>query len=869
MDVLSVCPLRVASLLWRAGAGAWGLTCVCKATYLLESGVSPLAPEQEDPNDDDNHWDDDPAKSLYAPADLIPYKPRAEVLLVGYAFAPPGSSVSSIRVRLRVGEVDKSIAVYGERSWTLDGRLREPAPFARMPLRYERAGGGPDTANPVGMRPDTANGFGEVAVPNLWPVDRMPQRRGEIVPPVAFGPIAESWPGRRDRLGPRARAFTARAALRAPIPPDVDPTFFSAAPPDQQLTELRADEPLLLEGLHPHHPRLTTRLPGVAPRAFVERSGSSAQELTLRADTLWIDTDRGIVTLVWRAQIGLVSETEPGRVLIGMERPGQKLTWADLARAAGAPRDRGSFSAMRGFDRPSAPLLDWNDGAPPKVPETLDEVESLSDDDVRETTESLVALTDRPSGEAAADATSTLFLMGAPDPGQTMPFAALEAVESRDPLRKAEQAAAAIKGQDLPVGWAPPSPFSGEAPQLPGTAMETAFLPPVSAPAPAEPTAPFISATPPGPPGLPAPAPPPLAPPPLAPPSFQDLGSALVRPEPVREVAVAGALARATEAGEGAARLGVLGMSEAAAEAHRVVERDRISAVPEVEEPILPVRQRPSEILKLLWFDPKVLPRLHKHPEWRILLAEMELRLLDDFDREGAEDEDKKARRSVFEVLSRGIATPPEGLRRTLDGAVDEDGAFEPPLVLLSGEMELPFDEMETLKATVTLLTPLFAPLAAADNKKPKELLDAASQFLTTPGSDQFAHLAQGHIDRLRDAFSQIRRSLPADYVDSHTERALLRQRAYSMKTLYGKRWIRGLLKGAAGVPKSGDSPGRAASSEMVPPVYLPEALREELPAYKRIRIKALGEVDLQEDQEESASWVVKIVALSRVLSGI
>ncbi len=265
--------------------------------------------------------------------------------------------------------------------------------------------------------------------------------------------------------------------------------------------------------------------------------------------------------------------------------------------------------------------------------------------------------------------------------------------------------------------------------------------------------------------------------------------------------------------------MGVLGLSDAAADAHRVVERDRHAGDPPVpekqEKGAFEARSRPSEILKLLWFDPKVVPRLHRHPEWRILLAEMELRLLDermDEEEDGggggggdAAQADTKARRSVFEVLSRGLPSPPDSLRRALSEAVDERGMFEPPLVLLSGELEFAFDEVETLKAAVTVLTPLGA---IPENKTLREALEAAQELLKIPGADQFGRLAENLTQRLRDAFTQARKTLPADYVDANLERALLRQRAYAMKTLYGKRWIRALLRGAGGGPGAGGSSG-------------------------------------------------------------
>lgn len=88
MDVISYCPLPVASLVWRPRAGSWALTVVAKATFTLEPGESPLAEEQELPFEDDIHWDDDERRSLAAASDLAPYKGRADVIVVGSAHAP-------------------------------------------------------------------------------------------------------------------------------------------------------------------------------------------------------------------------------------------------------------------------------------------------------------------------------------------------------------------------------------------------------------------------------------------------------------------------------------------------------------------------------------------------------------------------------------------------------------------------------------------------------------------------------------------------------------------------------------------------------------------------------------------------------------
>ena len=106
MEVVSVSPLRAGSLLWQAKPGAWVLTVVCKATYDLAPAESPLAPEQEAPNEDDTYWNDDPGRSLHSAADLVPFKVRADVLLVGHAFAPgnrPVAGRAPVRLHGRQG----------------------------------------------------------------------------------------------------------------------------------------------------------------------------------------------------------------------------------------------------------------------------------------------------------------------------------------------------------------------------------------------------------------------------------------------------------------------------------------------------------------------------------------------------------------------------------------------------------------------------------------------------------------------------------------------------------------------------------------------------------------------------------------------
>ena len=334
MEVVPLSPVHVASLRWRRDARTWVLTLVAKMTFALQPGEMRPSPQQERLHERDHHGDDDPTRSLVGASDMAPFKPRADVLLVGHAFAPQGGRVRSLVARLVCGSVDKAIAVYGDRTGER-GPRGEPAAFSRMALTYERAPGGPGTANPVGVP--------EGRLPNLEAM----RHDDEGGTPVGFGPIAPGWPVRQARLRQHATF-----SPDEPLDDGLDPEFFNVAPPDQRLAAVRNDEHLTLDNLHVEHARLVTRLPGLMPIAYVER-GHGAQEIDLRIDTLVVDTDRARVAVTWRGQLALAHRDEQGRVLVAVVDGRQKLTYEDVKRLEHA----------LGGDRASSPM-----GAPPANP---------------------------------------------------------------------------------------------------------------------------------------------------------------------------------------------------------------------------------------------------------------------------------------------------------------------------------------------------------------------------------------------------------------------------------------------------------------------------------------------------------------------
>lgn len=322
MEIVSACPLPVSSIVWQARSGGVSLTVVCKATFALAPVESSLAEDQDPVNEADLHWNDDPRESLRCVGDLVPFKSRAEVLLVGHAHAPRGEPVRSLVARLCVGEVDKAVEIFADRVFAPDGQIREGPRFAKSPLLWHYASGGPGTANPVGVRREgPPDRYGQRLLPRLQPPGLHVTGPGDYIPPVGFGPISPTWPERWSKLYHHGAGWDHRRWYQRPLPEDIHPAYFNAAPADQQLATIRAGERIILENLHPQHPRLVTTLAVAEPRAVVAWGSRRTDELRFVCDTMWIDTDRGRCSLTWRALVPLEAADARGRITVSLEAP--------------------------------------------------------------------------------------------------------------------------------------------------------------------------------------------------------------------------------------------------------------------------------------------------------------------------------------------------------------------------------------------------------------------------------------------------------------------------------------------------------------------------------------------------------------------
>ncbi|MCA9297411.1 MAG: DUF2169 domain-containing protein, partial [Phycisphaerales bacterium] len=236
MDVVSACALPVGSVVWITWSGAIVLTVVAKSTFLLRSVESRLAEKQDPIFEADRTYYDNPHEALQVATDLVPYKRRADVIVVGHAQAPHGVAVRSFRARLCTLGIDKTIEIQPDRVFTHTGQIREGLPFAKVPLRWQHAAGGPGTPNPVGIWRDAPpDPYGQRLAPRFQPPGLRVTSPSDPIPTLGFGPIAPHWPDRIAKLHHHAQTWDPRRWHERPLPREIDAGFFNVAPPDQQV----------------------------------------------------------------------------------------------------------------------------------------------------------------------------------------------------------------------------------------------------------------------------------------------------------------------------------------------------------------------------------------------------------------------------------------------------------------------------------------------------------------------------------------------------------------------------------------------------------------------------------------------------------
>lgn len=282
----SMIPARLVRVI--RGADGYETIVVAKVTFDLRPGVSPIAALHERLALESSPYGGR-SNSLRRIQDIAPLKSRADVLVVGAAYAPDDASEAGFEARVRAASIDKGIVVRPPSFLERDGSLTIERGPRETPLCHELARAD-ETTNPFGSDAVTPDDSGRVPLPRI----EAPADAAGSGEPIGLGPVPllPDWDLRP--LGPGANP-----ALE--LVWDGDVMSLNAAPRDQQLDGPLPDGIAIeLVNLHATYPRFSTKLETIRLVAHVPGTGSTS----LLADTLLVDTERNVCLVTYRATFG-------------------------------------------------------------------------------------------------------------------------------------------------------------------------------------------------------------------------------------------------------------------------------------------------------------------------------------------------------------------------------------------------------------------------------------------------------------------------------------------------------------------------------------------------------------------------------------
>ena len=265
----------------------------------------------------------DKPTSIKFETDIVPYKPRADILLVGKAYAPGGRHFHSFDAALKVGNVEKSIRVFGDRNWIYTKKFLSfsitmsfARPVTEMDIVYENAFGGLDKIsggicelNPVGKgflnekSDKTIKMINGIPLPNIEDPRQVIKNYYDHPMPAGFGFYGMMWRPRKQYLGTYDEKWEKERAPQRPK--DFSCDFYNGAHPDLQVKGyLRGNEDVVLLNLTPDG-ECRFKLPGVSPVVKISKSdkfeGQTTDEfLVMNLDTLCMIPGEKRLYQVWR-----------------------------------------------------------------------------------------------------------------------------------------------------------------------------------------------------------------------------------------------------------------------------------------------------------------------------------------------------------------------------------------------------------------------------------------------------------------------------------------------------------------------------------------------------------------------------------------
>lgn len=286
------------------------LFAVVKASFRI-SHLGVLS-EQVALQTEDIYWGKKGKSSLKFPVDFHIGKAGTDIGVVGDAWAPDGHPCRQMDVSLSVGEVHKTLRIFGNRVWK-GLRPSEPELFHRIPLRYENAYGGSvllknedyciSPKNPIGKglwHKDARDDINGVALPNIEDPQNLIYSPENKPDPVGFGFLAPYAHPRNQYAGTYDDTWK---SLKAPyLPDDFNKRFNNSAHPDLITRKfLIGGEKVELTNMHADG-NIRFSLPKKIFLVQVASVHGKQEMLNASLDTVIIEPNELRLQMIWRAE---------------------------------------------------------------------------------------------------------------------------------------------------------------------------------------------------------------------------------------------------------------------------------------------------------------------------------------------------------------------------------------------------------------------------------------------------------------------------------------------------------------------------------------------------------------------------------------
>ena len=226
-------------------------------------------------------------------------KPNGEFLVSGSFHAPGNLPIDAGEVKIRVGNMEKQLYVFGPRKWQ-NGLPTRPERFTTLPLIYQNAFGGEG----YGLNPK-GKGFKDGMLPLIEYPGRLVGSEKDEPVPACFSALDFTDPRRMQYKGTYDLDY--KEKYFPGHPEDMDWRMFLSTPDDQWCRGFfTGDESYELHNVHPKMPMIQGRFPGLHARCFIRQAkveGKTFGEIPLKLDTIWFFPEKLLGLLIFRGGV--------------------------------------------------------------------------------------------------------------------------------------------------------------------------------------------------------------------------------------------------------------------------------------------------------------------------------------------------------------------------------------------------------------------------------------------------------------------------------------------------------------------------------------------------------------------------------------